>query len=90
MLFSAYLFCGFLYQRNTKEMLENISRLTIYSYNFKEGILASTFNGMQPEWKEREVANCSKSGKRTEVGMLAQEVESILPDAVQTVEHIPC
>ena len=79
----------FLLQRNTKEMLENISKLTLYSYNFKEGALARAFNGTQPEWREREVTDWSRSGKRKEVGLLAQEVESILPDAVHTVECLP-
>ena len=71
-------------------MLENVSRLTLYSYNFKEGELASAFSGMQqPEHKEKEeAADPSQSAKRMEVGMLAQEVESILPDAVHTVEGL--
>lgn len=69
-------------------MLENVSKLTLYSYNFKEGALASAFSGMLPEWKEGEAADHGKAGERIEVGMLAQEVEAILPDAVHTVEYI--
>ena len=78
----------FLFQRNTKEMLENVSKLTLYSYNFKEGALASAFNSTQPERREVQTADCSESRRRMEVGMLAQEVESILPDAVHTVESL--
>ena len=52
---------------NTQTMLDNISQMTLYSYSFRE----NAFNS-------NEISN-----KREEVGLLAQEVEIILPDAVQ-------
>ncbi|XP_003385638.1 PREDICTED: myelin regulatory factor-like [Amphimedon queenslandica] len=56
-------------QINTSEMLTNVERLTLYSYVFKYGAFG--------EEKEKEVTK--------EVGLLAQEVKKVIPDAVKTM-----
>ena len=50
-------------------MLDNVLRMTLYSYSFKK----SAFG-------ENAGAVCNK---RNEVGLIAQEVQAIVPDAVQ-------
>ena len=53
-------------------MLTNIERLTLYSYVFKYGAFG--------EEKEKEVTK--------EVGLLAQEVKKVIPDAVKTMVRL--
>lgn len=53
-------------------MLTNVERLTLYSYVFKYGAFG--------EEKEKEVTK--------EVGLLAQEVKKVIPDAVKTMVRL--
>ena len=54
-------------------MLENISKLNLYQYRFKNE--AEHRTGMR-------TGASSRSNGRREVGLLAQEVETIIPEAV--------
>lgn len=56
---------------NTKQMLRNIQQLKLYSYSFK----SDAFTDINTETFLDE--------ERKEIGLIAQEVEKILPDAVQ-------
>lgn len=56
-------------QIDTSQTLENIERLRLYSYVFKYGAFG--------EENEKEVTK--------EVGLLAQEVKTVIPDAVKTM-----
>ena len=53
-------------------MLDNVQQLRLYSYSFKSDVFSV------------DNENPRKNVSRKEVGLLAQEVETILPDAVQT------
>ena len=61
------------FQLSTTQMLENISKLNLYQYQFKNE--AEHRAGMR-------TGASSRSNGRREVGLLAQEVETIIPEAV--------
>ena len=61
------------FQLSTTQMLENISKLNLYQYRFKNE--AEHRMGMR-------TGVGSRSNGRREVGLLAQEVETIIPEAV--------
>ena len=60
-------------------MLSNISQLQLYSYSFKENAFS------EQEAKERPHPTYDK-----EVGVLAQEVETLIPDAVRKMVYTVC
>ena len=64
-------FTACLPQMNTAQMLDNISKLNLYHYRFKNG----TDGGMGTQ------QGTGRWG-RGEVGLLAQEVETVIPEAV--------
>ena len=55
-------------------MLENVRRMTLYSYSFKD-------NAFSKISKRREVKEAGLE-KKKEVGLIAQEVQMIIPDAI--------
>lgn len=56
------------------KQLESVSRLKLYRYQYRDGVMT----GAVPSNEE----------KRVQVGVLAQELRQILPDAVhETVSH---
>jgi len=58
---------------DTREQLENISKVKVYKYSFKEEF--AEYAGLSDD-------------DRTETGVLAQEISRILPDAVRDTGDI--
>ncbi len=54
-------------------MLDNVQRMTLYSYSFKNDAFHSNKNG-----KEKQEVGLNSQ----EVGLIAQEVQMIIPDAI--------
>lgn len=64
----------FYIQVDSKQQLENVSRLKIYEYQFEEGVNGDLLEG--------------QAGERR-VGVLAQEVREIIPGATKETVSIP-
>lgn len=71
-------------QITTKEMLDNVCKMTLYSYSFKQDAFTSA-----------QSRNNIPTTEKEEVGLIAQEVQMILPDAIHekvctVISHCCC
>ena len=68
--YHCYLYYHYLFQLNTAQMLDNVSKLNLYQYRFRN------------EGEHGMGLRMGKVERRREVGLLAQEVETVIPEAV--------